>query len=555
MSHNNPTPHSLRLVIGLSIVLAACFSPPPHVAGTPRTSISTSNASSAFPLAAPEDVGLARKDLDQLADTVTKWVAVGRPVGAELLVVKNGRTVRHEAIGWRDRAGTLPLQPNSIFRIRSMTKPVIGTAVLMLKDEDRIALDDPVANYLPSFDHGRSRAITVRQLLTHTSGLAPNGFDAFGLPKEADTYESLRAVVDDIGAIGPTTSPGVFRYSDAGSATLAALVAEVSGAPVEHFLATRIFEPLGMRDTYTRFSPAAAWADRLCSTYKWSGETLAFERYWDPSQAPRYPFFRGCGGIYTTPADYARFVSMWMAGGTFDGRRLLSEDTVKAALRPLAGGQYGHQWRVPETPIVAGMPTVFGHEGSDSTIALALPATDTIVLYFTQSRGPGIRPMFRAALSRVPAFAEHVVVDQASTMLPERFPDRVPLNATEAGAYAGDYIGSIIVDGKERMRDGFTYSVRLEGGSLRGTLVRPGGLHDYPLPGHDLIPVAAGSFVPGRIFKGRIVEVVQGASIQFHEPAAGGAAPNRVEIRTELPALRWQLTRVLSTNSMPTTSR
>lgn len=531
------------LLVGLSLALASCSSLPVEVTETPRMRGTASDATSAFPWAAPKDVGLTATDLEQLADTVEQWVAVGRPVGAELLIVKAGRTVMHEATGWRDRENGLALQPNSIYRIRSMTKPVIGTAVLMLADEGQLALDDAVAEHLPSFAHERSRAITVRQLLTHTSGLGNHGIEDIGLPRESDEYESLRALVDDIGAIGPTRSPGAFYYSDSGSATLAAVVAEVSGTPVEQFLATRIFEPLGMKDTYCKFSPDMAWADRLCSTYQWSGETLSFERYWDPSMAPRYRFFRGTGGLYSTPADYARFISMWMAGGTFGGQRLLSQDTVQAALRPLAARQYGHHWRVPESRIEDGMPAVFGHGGSDSTLALALPAVDTVVLYFTQSRGPGIRPMFRSALSRVPAFAEQMVVDPAGTTLPERFPERVPLNA--AGAYPGAYVGSIFVDGEERLHDGFTYWVRQEGGSLRGTLVRPGGLQDWPLPDHDLIPLGAGRFVPGRIFDGRIVEVVQGARIQFHGPADGGVLADSVEITSEQPPVRWQLSRKL----------
>lgn len=360
----------------------------------------------------PEEAGVPGADLQRLADEVASWVADGDVVGAEVLVIRNGRAILHESIGWSDRERGVPLERNSIFRIRSMTKPLVGTAVLILMEEGRLTLDDPAAKYLPSFDNERSRSITIRQLLSHTSGLGDHGRDDIGLPQRSDEYETLRELVDDIGQIGPTRVVDEYYYSDSGSSALGAIVAEVSGMPVERFIEGRILEPLGMTDTHTRFAPGLPWAGRMNSTYRWSSEAGGFERYWDPSMDQRFPYFRASGGVYSNTMDYARFMTMWMHGGRFGDVRLLSRATVEAALRPatdLGLGPYGMQWRIWNPETVDGIPLLFGHGGSDGTLALGFPAIDAVVLYFTQSRGHDQRVRFQSHLGRVRPFGEFVV--------------------------------------------------------------------------------------------------------------------------------------------------
>lgn len=497
----------------------------------------------AFPIAAPEDVGLVAADLRRLLDTVTEWVDEEKPVGAVLHIIRCGKTVLHEARGFRDRERHRALRTDSIFRIRSMTKPVIGTAVLMLTDAGRLSLSDRVATYLPSFDNERSGDITVEQLLTHTSGLDNHDDVDIGLSRPSHEFASLRALVDEIGALGPSLRPGTFRYSSSNTATLGALVAEVTGAPVERFLIERIFGPLGMADTFVEFTPGCDWSDRACSTYQWSRDDLRFERYWHPGEPQRFRYFRASGGVYTTTSDYARFLSMWRNKGAFGDRRLLREATVEAALRQHPAGSYGHHWRVPATEYVGGMPRVFLHEGADSTLAMALPALDTIVLYFTQSRGPGIRPMFRSALSRVPAFAADTVVDLDGTTRVEDLPTPAPAHAAADADRVGTYVGGVVIDGEERLTGSFRYEVVRTSQGLRGTLIRPGGLWDGPLPGHDLIPLGGGRFVPGRVHDGRIVEVVRDGSVRFVRDASHPSIETRVEIRGRSPRVWWRLQR------------
>lgn len=337
---------------------------------------------SPFQYACPEDVGLHTSDLAALEDQIRSWVENGAIVGAAFMLVKDRRIVAHSAVGWSDMERGTPMERNSIYRIRSMTKPFTGTAILMLIEEGELALDDRVSVYLPSFDNDRSREITIRQLLTHYGGLSRSGWP--GTPWD---YPSLRALVDDVGEMGPVNPPGSgFEYSNLGSATLGAVVAKVSSMPVEQFFETRIFEPLDLQDTHTHFTPDASWAERMNSTYWWNG--TEWEKYWDNTMEQVYPFFQTAGGLYSTVFDYARFLTVWMDLGAYAGGRLLSDETALDALSPRPGdedGNYGYQWQVWGDPDDAGERAVFGHGGYNGTIAVAVPAYDALILYFTQS--------------------------------------------------------------------------------------------------------------------------------------------------------------------------
>lgn len=327
--------------------------------------------------ALPESAAWSAASLDSLVAPIARRVANGDIVGAEVLVMKEGRTVLHEALGWKDREARIPLQRNTIFRLRSMTKPFIAAAVLLLADEGLISLSDPVARYLPEFSTERSSRITIQQLLTHTAGYAFQDF-----PRPRTEYTSLEEAAGDVARAGPSHPPGRYRYSDVSPTVLAALVSGVTGIPVEHFIRMRILRPLGMRDTHTDFAPDSAWADRVASTYR-LGPSGQLEKYWDPSRPPEYSYFRASGGMYGTPMDYARFLSMWLdSGGIPGGGRLLSDSAVAAALRRHPGG-HGYHWFLESA--AGGERGVFWADGYDGTIAIASPANRAMVLYFTQS--------------------------------------------------------------------------------------------------------------------------------------------------------------------------
>lgn len=334
-----------------------------------------------YPCVTPSEVGLDAEVLAGFMDRVGAWVVDGDLMGAELLVVKDRKIAWHAAAGWSDRERDIPLARNSTYRIRSMTKPFVGATVLMLAEEGRLALDDRVADYLPSFDNDRSGSITIRQLLTHGTG-----FEQTGFPDGYWEQPDLRRAIRLVGEEGPPNPPGErYRYADRNSATLGAIVAELTGAPVEEALRRRIFEPLGLDDTHTHFSPDSAWADRMNSTY--SVQDGRLEKYWDNTRPQQTPWFRASGGIYTTVFDYARWLEVWMDRGAFAGGRLLSEEMVMEALTPGYADGYGLHWELFSGSADGTEVRAFGHGGSDGTFALAIPELNAMVLYFTQSRG------------------------------------------------------------------------------------------------------------------------------------------------------------------------
>jgi CubicO group peptidase (beta-lactamase class C family) len=361
-------------------------------------------AANAFPAAAPESQGLSSQSLAQLRDVVKGFVDKGDIVGGELLVIKNRRTVLHEAMGLGDRERQKPLKTGTIYCIRSMTKPLVGAAVQILVDEGRLSLDDTAAKYLPAFDNDKSRGVTIRQLLTHTGGLPLSSL----LTTNLQTLSSLRDVADLTGKNGPTVPPGSkFQYSDDGADTLGAIVSVVSGQPAEVFIQARILEPLGMRDTYP-YPAAAKKLDRFTSAY--AGSRDNWIRIWSPGTKPMFPYFLASQSAYSTTHDYARFLALYLDGGVAGGKRVLSEAAVKRTLEPATAtgfpsgfpkaslhyGQMMLEYVDAERKVVA-----FGHGGSDGTFAYAWPEQDLMVLFYTQSRGTSTSLEFEAAVDRL----------------------------------------------------------------------------------------------------------------------------------------------------------
>jgi CubicO group peptidase (beta-lactamase class C family) len=313
-----------------------------------------------------------------IMDQIEEWVEGERIVGAEILIIRSREIILHEAFGWRDRERNIPMERNTICRIRSMTKPIVGTAILMLMEQERLSITDKVALYIPSFNNEKSREVTIEQLLTHTGG-----FEDPGYPGTAVDYGSLKELVDAVGTSGPTYTPGErFLYSDGGSSTLAYIVTVVSGMPVEDFIQTNILGPLGMVDSFCNLTEDDPRRSRVSCTY-WqnAGEWV---KYWDNHDPQVVPFFRGSGGIYSTTTDYARFLTMWVDEGISGSMRFLTPGTVRQALTPspqsIEGNfPYGFQWSIYDEP-------TFGHSGSDGTLAWADPVEDLMIFYFTQSR-------------------------------------------------------------------------------------------------------------------------------------------------------------------------
>ncbi len=333
--------------------------------------------------------------LERLSALVQSFVDDEEIVGGELLVIKNDRTILHEAYGWRDRESETPMETDSVFCVRSMTKPLIGASILMLADEKKLKLSDRASMYLPALDVDTFREITIEQLLHHTSGIPMSQIIARSL-REID---GIQAVAELSAEAELEFAPGTdFNYSDQGTDTLTALVEVVSGLSAADFVTTRLLDPIGMRDSTSVMTEGHAFRERGCSKYV--GARGLWTRFWNPEEPPLFPFFLGSQGLYSTTRDYARFMQFWRKRGRVSRERLLKPNLVRKALSP---GPFAFQAGTgfPELRVDYGYlmqlwtakaddgereVVVYGHTGSDGTHAWVLPEQNAMVLYFTQSR-------------------------------------------------------------------------------------------------------------------------------------------------------------------------
>jgi CubicO group peptidase (beta-lactamase class C family) len=305
---------------------------------------------------------MSTERLERISKTVQQSIDDKRIAGAVTLVARHGHVVWFKAQGMSDREAGKPMRPDSIFRICSMSKPITSTAVMMLYEEGKFLLDDPISKYLsefkdpkvlvrpangPSYTIPATREITIRDLLRHTSGLTYNWNEKLGpLYEKANVAAGLMpydgTIGDSVKRLAPLPllfNPGErFEYSLSVD-VLGRLVEVVSGKPFDEFLRTRIFEPLGMKDT--SFFPPDNKLDRLTTAYTYyDGKGLnrfpatpitegSFSYSADyPSKGPK-KLFSGGGGLTSTAEDYARFCQMMLNGGKWGNTRLLSRKTVE----------------------------------------------------------------------------------------------------------------------------------------------------------------------------------------------------------------------------------
>jgi CubicO group peptidase (beta-lactamase class C family) len=310
-----------------------------------------------LPTAAPADVGMGR--LERISRMFKADTEAKRIPGAVVMIARNGRVVFHEAFGVRDPATGAPMEKDSIFRMYSMTKPVTGVAVLMLLEEGRIRLTDPISKYLPALKNpkvavetvdaqGRrvastvpaNREITIQDLLRHTSGItygagnsaaeqtmtkAGIGIQLAGTDgKPLSERLTDQQVVEEIGKLPLMFQPGTSWEYGRSIDVLLALVEVVSGQRADAFMAERIFKPLGMTDTF--FNVPADKRDRVAQPGP-DPDTGETAKLTDVTQ-PRI-FLGGGEGLLSTASDYMRFALMLASNGEGNGVRLLSRKTVE----------------------------------------------------------------------------------------------------------------------------------------------------------------------------------------------------------------------------------
>lgn len=285
--------------------------------------------------------GMNLSVLDRLQSTLTGWVDAGRIPGAVLMVERHGVPVLLEALGWQDTVRGTPMRVDSIFRIYSMTKPIVSVALMQLAGQGRVLLRDPVARYLPEFANARvgsmrktpKREMTVHDLLRHTAGLTYEFQEPSRVQQmyvKADLYARHRSSAEQIAALAKVPlmhEPGtVWNYSRA-TDVLGRLVEVLADRPLGEQLQVTIFAPLGMVDT--GFSVPASEHHRLAEPFpEPPGGAAADAPLFDPRVASRLQ--SGGGGLLSTAPDYTRFMRMLLAGGRLDGARLLGRKTVES---------------------------------------------------------------------------------------------------------------------------------------------------------------------------------------------------------------------------------
>jgi CubicO group peptidase (beta-lactamase class C family) len=300
-----------------------------------------------LPRTAPGEAGLSADKLDKVSSLVQAAVDKSQTAGAVVLVVRRGKVAYLESFGKADVEAGKAMPPDAIVRIRSMTKPITTAAALVLYDEGKFKLDDPVSRYLPEFKGLRvyagtgggtveaRREVTVRDLMRHTSGLTygmPDGSPVDQLyiaNKVEDPGDSLADMVGKLGKLPLLYQPGTRFHYSVSTDVLGRLAEVLSGKPLDEFLRDRVFKPLDMRDT--GFVVPDEKLDRFAAGYRRS-EQGALKRVDAPAtsryRAPR-KYLSGGGGLVSTARDYARFCQLVLNGGELHGTRLLRAETVR----------------------------------------------------------------------------------------------------------------------------------------------------------------------------------------------------------------------------------
>jgi CubicO group peptidase (beta-lactamase class C family) len=298
-----------------------------------------------LPRSTPESVGVSSSRLQRIGEAIQRYIDEKHISGAVSLVARKGFVVHFEAHGVKDIESKKPMTRDTIFKMASSTKPVTGVAIMMLVEEGKIHLADPVSRFIPELKEMRvavekegsseielvkaDREITIRDLLTHGSGLLSGGAGTKQAPQEllrpSQPEETLAHYIPRLAAIPLDFQPGTkWRYSGlAGIDTLSRIVEVASGQSYDEFLRRRIFEPLGMNDTF--FVVPDDRQDRVATIYRSTGKGL--EK--NPLQL-RFPktYFSGAGGLSSTAADYFRFGQLLLNRGSLDGKQLLSPRSV-----------------------------------------------------------------------------------------------------------------------------------------------------------------------------------------------------------------------------------
>lgn len=290
-----------------------------------------------LPMAKAETVGMSSKRLERVRTFVQEYIDKDQIAGAVTLIARKGKVVHFEAQGSRYKEEKQPMEKDALFSLASMTKPIVSTALMMLWEEGKFLLDDPISRWLPSYadkkvvDTGPGRLdvakpVTVRHVLTHTSGLSLTGTGYRGPgPAAASPAKTLGEAIERAAPIPLAFQPGEKWQYGASTDYVGILVEKISGLTLDQFLRQRIFEPLGMRDTH--YNVPQEKVGRVAAIYRPNEQgTIALAT--KPQYREPTTYFPGVAGLSGTAADYFKFTQMLLNGGEYNGQRLLGRMTV-----------------------------------------------------------------------------------------------------------------------------------------------------------------------------------------------------------------------------------
>jgi CubicO group peptidase (beta-lactamase class C family) len=393
----------------------------------------------------PEDLGFSSDRLTRIHEAVQRHIDAKAIAGAVTMVVRNGRVAHLESHGLIDIEANRPMPKDGIFRLASTSKPVTAVAVMMMLEEGKLRLTDPVSRFIPEFKgmkvavpkpgseaaaaapggRGRggppvevdlvpaAREITIRDLLTHGSGLQSGGLgQRAASPIQRTPEDTLATYIPKLGASALDFQPGtLWRYSGlAGFDVLSRIVEITSGQPFDRFLKQRLFDPLGMKDTGFALLPDRA--SRIVPLYRRAQNGL--EKLPDQNGLSSATYFSGAGGLVSTAEDYAQFATMLVNGGELNGKRYLSPRTIELMASnhtgEMAGGQMGMSSRgigfglgvqVVGDPVAADRRVskgAWGWAGAYGTNVHIEPQEKMVTIIFMQTSTPALQRDFENAV-------------------------------------------------------------------------------------------------------------------------------------------------------------
>ena len=373
-------------------------------------SIASATLAAEFPRISPKEAGFSSERLARIPAVVQRELDRDMMPGAVVLLARDGQVFYEHTAGVRDIANQTPMTADTLFRIRSMTKPVTGVAGMILVEEGKLRLGDPVSQFVPCFDDlkvvgsdetgpatAAVRDTKVRHLFSHTMGFGYTAPDGSRL--HPTQFETLQEFVDNLCAVDLYFEPGAsYRYSIAND-VLGYVIEQITGQRLGAFMAERIFDPLGMTDT--GFVVTDDKLDRFSVTYDRANPGLSeFDRPETSVHKNPDALHSGGGGLISTAEDYLRFAQMLANGGQLDGVRILSEKAVELMTRnhiplgqglgaPGLGQGYGLAIGVD---LDLGRRGVMGNDGTfywagaDNTHFWVDPVDNVIGLWMTQVR-------------------------------------------------------------------------------------------------------------------------------------------------------------------------